>query len=366
MYFLAISLLINEGCAVTNQYESARSINSITSYENYLNKYPNSKYSSAARKELEILYEESDWNNIKSSNSVSKFQDFISQYPESKYKPQAEKSISTLEELQVWNKTKDLNTIYGYENYLSIYPNSKNAFDAKNMITTLKEEHAWEETKRTGTVVGYKRFASEFPYGLHYNEAIQKIKEIEVIIPDWQQASKTNSLKSYTQFLEKHPYSSYASLARDKINQIEHQEWSKTIQNNSVKGYQQYITSFPDSRYSEEAKKKIIDLEVDAIFAGDHGVLPPMSRTSSGSTYSTITEVEVYNNTSYTLTVRYSGPESKKITLAPKQKISITLKKGSYREAASVNAANVQNYAGIQNLDGGGYSEEFYIVTQRR
>jgi hypothetical protein len=62
--------------------------------------------------------------------------------------------------------------------------------------------------------------------------------------------------------------------------------------------------------------------------------------------------------------VRYSGIESKKIVLSPRQRKSTTLKKGNYRIAASVNASNVTNYAGKENLSGGDYSSEYYIQTQ--
>jgi outer membrane protein assembly factor BamD (BamD/ComL family) len=364
IHLLLVSVFIIVGCAVTNQYEAARSSNSISAYENYLIRFPSSKYSTSAKKELEILYEERDWKNTKNSNTISKFQDFISKYPQSKYKSQAENSISAIEEIQAWYKAKNLNTIYGYENYLSVYPNSKFAFDAKNLITKFKEERAWEETIRLGTSADYKKYVSDFPYGAHYNEATQKIREMELILPEWEKASKINSLIAYRKFLEKYPNSSYSSKARDKIIQLEYQEWSNTTQKNTIYAYQNYLSAFPGSQYTEEAKKRIIDLEVEAIFKGEHGILPPMSKTSYGSTYSSTTEVNVYNNTSYTLTVRYSGPESKMISLPPKQRASITLKNGKYREAASVNSSHVQNYAGNQSLDGGGYSEEFYIITQ--
>ena len=77
-----------------------------------------------------------------------------------------------------------------------------------------------------------------------------------------------------------------------------------------------------------------------------------MSKTSSEYTYTPTNDIEIYNNTKYILTVRYSGVESMKIVLSPKEKKTINLKNGDYRVTASVNAANVTNYAGKEKLEG--------------
>jgi hypothetical protein len=107
----------------------------------------------------------------------------------------------------------------------------------------------------------------------------------------------------------------------------------------------------------------VIDKEVDGIFRGEHGNLPSMERTSyiTGD-YST---VSIYNNTSYTLTIRYSGSDSRKINILSRQRSSISLPNGKYRIAASVNASNVRSFAGTENLSGGEYDSNYYIQTSR-
>ena len=75
--------------------------------------------------------------------------------------------------------------------------------------------------------------------------------------------------------------------------------------------------------------------------------------------------ISIYNRTSYNLTLLYSGPDSKRIVISPNQTGYITLRNGSYKIAASVSASNVRNYAGSENLRGGSYSAEYYIVTSR-
>jgi hypothetical protein len=67
----------------------------------------------------------------------------------------------------------------------------------------------------------------------------------------------------------------------------------------------------------------------------------------------------------YNLTLLYSGSDSRRITIPPKGKRTISLKNGAYRCVASVDASGIGNYAGNEDLDGGSYEVEYYIVTSR-
>ena len=75
--------------------------------------------------------------------------------------------------------------------------------------------------------------------------------------------------------------------------------------------------------------------------------------------------MSVINSTSYTLTILYSGPDSKRLVITAGGSSSIHLKNGEYRIAASVSASNVSHYAGDEQLQGGNYSVEYYIRTYR-
>jgi hypothetical protein len=73
--------------------------------------------------------------------------------------------------------------------------------------------------------------------------------------------------------------------------------------------------------------------------------------------------ISVKNNTSYDLTLLYSGPTSKKCVLLPGQTSSIALRNGKYKIVASVSASDVRRYAGTEDLSGGRYDVVYYIVT---
>ena len=363
LFILTIGLL--SGCGVTKKYEEAKSSKSISLYEDYISKYPRSKYLNQAKKELNDLHEERGWKSASQANTITGFQRFLTDYPYSKYGTQAEARIKELQEWDAWSKTSNLNTIYAYENFLRTYPDSRYAFDARNKIEQLKDNLAWKEAESESTATAYEKYIADFPSGARKAAALDRIKEIKVVEPAWNRAVRTNTPSAYRDFLTQFYSSSFNSRAREKLSNLEAEYWRQASSQRSISQYQKYIDNFPNGDHVAQAENAIIDKEVDDIFKGDHGLLPPMSKTRVGYSQATTNDIEIYNNTIYTLTVRYSGSiASKKIVLKPKQKQTFALQNGNYRVAASVKAANVNNYAGEEKLEGASYTVEFYIKTE--
>lgn len=149
--------------------------------------------------------------------------------------------------------------------------------------------------------------------------------------------------------------------ATDNRWNTETNAWHTASQLDDLSAYEKYLTLFPNGKHRAQADAKVIDLSVEATFAGEHGSLPEMDQVGYGG--GSTSYISVTNSTSYTLTLMYSGKESKRLVLSPNSIGSIILKNGSYRIAASVSASNVRNYAGTESLNGGSYEVEYYIST---
>lgn len=135
--------------------------------------------------------------------------------------------------------------------------------------------------------------------------------------------------------------------------------WKTASNRNTSGAYRKYLKLYPQGAHHKQA----IDAQVTAILGEEHGELPPMDKTSySYKSYSTIS---IHNSTSYTLTLLYSGKDSKQIVLSPGQQRTARFANGQYRIAASVDASNVRSYAGFETLDGSDYSVQYYISTSR-
>ena len=137
--------------------------------------------------------------------------------------------------------------------------------------------------------------------------------------------------------------------------------YEEVIETTSIYDLKDFIKKNPNHNNIKKLKERLIDLEVDEILNDRNtGKMPTSDKISES--YSSISEVSIKNDTSCELEVRYSGNDSKMISIPAHQSASITLKSGYYRVAAS---ACGSNYAGNENLSGN-YSSSYYIVTSYR
>ena len=136
------------------------------------------------------------------------------------------------------------------------------------------------------------------------------------------------------------------------------------LRQNELEHYQRFIKRFPDHNYTDAIKKRIIDLEVSEIAGSDKtGLLPP-SEPNITKRVSGNPEMTIKNDTKYLLTVRYSGPDSKKIIFSAGETKAFKLPAGSYKVTASVAGANVSNFYGEEKLNQkSGYESRFFITT---
>lgn len=153
-----------------------------------------------------------------------------------------------------------------------------------------------------------------------------------------------------------------AALDLDAINQVTNQKPSMTYEEasrlNTSAAWKQFQLDNPNYENKSEIEDNIIRAQVREIKADSNtGQMPVSERV--GSSNSTVSSIQVENDTSCDLTLLYSGPDAKKIIIAPNSKKNVTLSSGNYTVAAN---ACGYNYAGSENLSGD-YSVVYYIST---
>lgn len=374
---IGVILILLASCGPSKHYRLASEANSTEAYEAFIKRYPNARESIYAQTKLNILYEQESFQRARRINSIDAYRGYLKDYPRGKFAEEARSEIIKIERLQKeerdrleWEKVLGENSLSSFQRYLSSNPNSKYATNARSKIQEIDKKE-WEKASRLNSKESYEDYLRLLTNGSNSSEARRRIKQIEderYILPIWTKTQKTNTYQAYKEFYDSHRNSSYAYQAKQKMDSFDYSAWNTAKSSNSIGAYQRYISSYPQGNFVNDANKRIIDLEVENIFKGDYGYLPPMTKKTGsvfGNTRPTTNKISVFNNTSYTLTVWYSGPESKKIVLNPGRKINFELVNGSYKVAASVNAANVTKYAGNERLDGGDFESEFYIQTRR-
>jgi hypothetical protein len=257
-----------------------------------------------------------------------------------------------------------------YESLLD-YPSSKKCEDFESRYPSSKHI---EEIKG----IHYKTVRANGPkalqaYAIKQNDPLERsrtLADVEHMCDSiYTIATYYNSIEGWEKYKRLVPIE-YVKDADDRIEAIKNQDWideskawNKAVFLNSKEGFEKYLEFHPAGAHKALADKKLIDLQVDEVMSGDYGELPSMDRT--GYSVGTTSSINVFNNTIYNLTLLYSGSDSRRITIPPKGKRTISLKNGAYRCVASVDASGIGNYAGNEDLDGGSYEVEYYIVTSR-
>lgn len=259
-----------------------------------------------------------------------------------------------------------------------------------------KSEQDFEKAKKEGTAEAYDTFISNHPKSDIVDEARDSIvavfdreTDLNLVINDvfgiidYEAASRVrnnvehrveilyahalaeNSIEGWNAYIDAVP-ESYQKDAREKLLDLQWQNeaiaWQITTEKDNAIYYKKYLEHHPKGKHAKQAERRLIDLEVSAVFAGEHGILPSMDRGySTGASYSVI---EIENRTQYDLTVSYSGPDSKRMVIHPYGTRSMRIGNGSYRVAANV-GHGVIPFAGTEYLDGSYFSSAFYISTVR-
>lgn len=260
---------------------------------------------------------------------------------------------------EAFEKAKSENTVAAYSSFILSHHNTELADEARDSIIAFYRK---------------RQNIEDIPNEHKDFKLTYRLKDLisERIDEEYQAAMDKNTTEGWEDYINRVPdgyardaYTRIATLkreAKEALWKTEAEAWKMVSEYETVDALKKYLELYPNGKHAKQAERKLIDLEVEAVFAGEHGVLPPMDRVySTGSSYS---KIEVENRTQYTLTVSYSGPDSKRMVISPYATKSICIGNGSYRVAASV-GHGVIPFAGNEYLDGSHYSSSFYIQTTR-
>lgn len=239
-------------------------------------------------------------------------------------------------------------TIIECQNFINKYPDSKRVLEVESEINKLYEE----ELQAANDSLSLSRFIDKYSNNYRFKE-------------DYKYPFLREAIRRLDKEKKRLEYERSARIKEEQLAwSSELMAWETVSERGTLDVYRKYLKLYPNGAHKSQAEKKIVDLEVANVFnSKNYGHLPSMDKTRYGKgAYTTVT---VKNDTQYTLTLLYSGMESKRIVIGSHGIQNIKLKSGSYRIVASVNASRVQNFAGSEDLVGGSYSVNYYISTSR-
>lgn len=293
-------------------------------------------------------------------------------------------------EYWAWYRTSESTNLVSYRDYLQRFPNGKHRGQAENAIAGIRKRRLssisltpfspeeiqrfrrdfpeynlseidklfFEDAKHVNDPSYYRDYLDAFPNGEYAMHAKASIKNAEEDM--WEKNKNSNDEKELNALLDKIQSVEIRTQIQQHISDL-YKDFSFVSQKDTIEAYERFINLCPNSPDCSKAKKRIIDIEVYNIAQGQHGTIPESSPVSYSS--GTSATIEIENQTQYSITVRYSGPESIKIEIPSHGSKTITVPIGSYQIAVSTNGGNVHPFYGTNNISAGLYSETFYIQT---
>lgn len=109
-----------------------------------------------------------DWDTAKRIHTIQSFQRFIHKYPLS---DKAKIAQNEIQEIEVWQQAEEKGTHKSYSHYYTLYRNGSMAKAAIDRLREM-EEPAWRDAQQQNTVTAYERFVEQYPDGYYRDSAL--------------------------------------------------------------------------------------------------------------------------------------------------------------------------------------------------
>jgi len=132
-------------------YAALQDCNDPLNYEDFIARFPNSKYVDDVRDRLkELEQEDALWNKVLSSHDVNALQNYIDTHPTSPHKKEALHKIDSID----WRQAKQQETSAAFEAYIERHPDGTYISEAYNAQANAK---AREERARRDSIAALQR-----------------------------------------------------------------------------------------------------------------------------------------------------------------------------------------------------------------
>lgn len=180
--FLLLVLLFTSGCAITEKrWKVATSEDTVSSYETFLKRYPNSEFTNKALIRLEQLYDKKDWEETQSVDTIEAYKGFLRIHSNSEFVTKARNRLEHLIAQLDWNTASSADTITAYSNFLKDHGNSQFADQAQKRLEQLELlalNTAWKEAQSLNTIEAYEMFSRKYPETEFTAQASERLEEL--------------------------------------------------------------------------------------------------------------------------------------------------------------------------------------------
>lgn len=177
LFFLCLLILACDNGK--KDYEKTQQANTIQTYEEFIQKHPDSKFVEDAKEKLDSLR----YEMVTSKDNADAYEDFIKKHPDSKYVSKANNILDSLR----FSKVESIDSLEIYLSFLENYPHSAFTDKAKHRI----EELAFYRVKKKDEIKEYQGFITKYPKSQFAFKAKKRLEFLKLIPPKYSDILRT-------------------------------------------------------------------------------------------------------------------------------------------------------------------------------
>jgi len=301
----------------TDIWEKIKNSTNIDDFKNYLQKYPNGKYTTEAKKRIGqiiagqksdkpdikpdsfskpvrfktpliiaiataiaiILFfllkpsEDGDWQEAQNQNNEAAYSQYLADYPQGKYTAAAQENIDWLQ-AQSNNSTAAYNSfVQKYGSKSPFYQTANQAvaalyYDSISPKLTLPNLRAYLASDRAKQLSEEYRTNAENKLKALVADSISYAQNTELQAKDeaaWKEAKRKNTKVALEKYIADFPQGTHIAEAKTAIDVL---DWEQAQKDATINSYEKYLSNNPQGSYRTQAQKAIAELKNPTVTTG--------------------------------------------------------------------------------------------------
>ena len=121
---------------------------------------------------------QSDWSRASAANTVSAYETFLAKHPNTPQSVEARTRIHALKDEQAWAQAQQANTVQSYQNYIQDEPTGIHLEEARDHIASNERSTAWAAASATDTPEALEAFLQKYPQGPEADQAKARLARL--------------------------------------------------------------------------------------------------------------------------------------------------------------------------------------------
>ena len=121
---------------------------------------------------------QSDWSQANTANTVTAYEAFLQKHPNTPQSVEARSRIQALKDEQAWAQAQQANTVQSYQNYIQDEPAGIHLEEARDHIASNERSMAWAAASATDTPEALQGFLQKYPQGPEADQAKARLARL--------------------------------------------------------------------------------------------------------------------------------------------------------------------------------------------